>query len=103
VLVSAGQDCHHADPLSDMRVTVDGFRAMARAVKHIADRHCDGRLVAVLEGGYNLHTLPYLVLAIMDELGDLGLDVTEPVPIPTAPEPEEAAEVIAQVRKALAP
>ncbi len=103
VLVSAGQDCHHADPLSDMRVTVDGFRLMARAVQEIADRHCAGRLVVALEGGYNLHTLPYLVLAIMNEIGGLGIDVAEPMPLDPEPEPPEAAAIIAQAREALSP
>jgi acetoin utilization deacetylase AcuC-like enzyme len=103
VLVSAGQDCHHADPLSNMRVTVDGFRAMARSVKEIADRCCDGRLVVVLEGGYNLHTLPFLVLAILDEIGDLGFTVAEPVPLDSQPESRAAAEAIARTREVLSP
>jgi acetoin utilization deacetylase AcuC-like enzyme len=59
VLVSAGFDAHYADPLSDMRVTEDGFRELARRCK--ADR-----VAAVLEGGYDLETLPGLVDAALD-------------------------------------
>jgi acetoin utilization deacetylase AcuC-like enzyme len=54
VLVSAGQDAHKDDPLGGMRLTRDGFGAMAGVVKGIANNCCSGRLAAVLEGGYNL-------------------------------------------------
>ena len=56
VLVSAGFDAHHADPLSDMRVTEDGFRELSRRCRALSDR-----VAAVLEGGYDLETLPDLV------------------------------------------
>ena len=61
VLVSAGFDAHVADPLSDMRVTEDGFRELARRCRALGDR-----VGAVLEGGYNLETLPGLVGAGLD-------------------------------------
>ena len=61
VLVSAGFDAHYADPLSDMRVTDDGFRELARRCRALSDR-----VAAVLEGGYDLETLPDLVDAALD-------------------------------------
>ena len=61
VLVSAGFDAHVADPLADMRVTADGFRELARRSAALG-----GRVAAVLEGGYNLETLPELVDAALD-------------------------------------
>jgi len=61
VLVSAGFDAHTADPLSDMRVTEDGFRELARRCRNLSDR-----VAAVLEGGYELETLPDLVYAALD-------------------------------------
>jgi acetoin utilization deacetylase AcuC-like enzyme len=57
VLVSAGFDAHAADPLGDMNVTERGFAAMCTAVRRIADLHAKGRLVLVLEGGYDLNAL----------------------------------------------
>jgi acetoin utilization deacetylase AcuC-like enzyme len=56
VLVSAGFDAHVDDPLAHMRVTVDGFRELARRCASLAPRTC-----AVLEGGYEIATLPRLV------------------------------------------
>jgi acetoin utilization deacetylase AcuC-like enzyme len=61
VLVSAGFDAHEDDPLADMRVTADGFRELARRCAAMAPR-----VAAVLEGGYELDTLPTLVGAALD-------------------------------------
>jgi acetoin utilization deacetylase AcuC-like enzyme len=61
VLVSAGFDAHVGDPLADMLVTVDGFRELARRSAALAPR-----VAAVLEGGYNVATLPALVGAALE-------------------------------------
>ncbi len=61
VLVSAGFDAHDGDPLADMRVTEDGFRELARRCRALS-----GRVAAVLEGGYELETLPRLVDAALE-------------------------------------
>jgi acetoin utilization deacetylase AcuC-like enzyme len=61
VLVSAGFDAHEDDPLASMRVTEDGFRELARRSAALAPS-----FAAVLEGGYNLTTLPRLVHAALD-------------------------------------
>ncbi len=58
VLVCAGFDAHRDDPLAGMRLTADGFRELARRSAALAPR-----CAAVLEGGYNLETLPDLVAA----------------------------------------
>jgi acetoin utilization deacetylase AcuC-like enzyme len=56
VLVSAGFDAHADDPLAEMEVSEEGFRELARRCAALGPR-----LAAVLEGGYNLATLPGLV------------------------------------------
>jgi acetoin utilization deacetylase AcuC-like enzyme len=61
LLVSAGFDAHVDDPLADMEVTADGFRELARRSAALAPR-----FAAVLEGGYNLRTLPDLVESALD-------------------------------------
>jgi len=57
VLISAGFDAHRDDPLADMRVTEEGYRAMTQSVKAWANVSCRGRIVSCLEGGYNLDAL----------------------------------------------
>jgi len=54
VLVSAGFDSRIDDPLGGFRLTDDDFADLTALVCDIADRHCGGRLVSTLEGGYNL-------------------------------------------------
>jgi acetoin utilization deacetylase AcuC-like enzyme len=61
VLVSAGFDAHVDDPLADMEVTANGFRELAERCAALAPR-----TAAVLEGGYNLATLPSLVEAALE-------------------------------------
>ncbi len=60
LLVSAGFDAHVDDPIAEMRVTADGFRELARRCVSLAPH-----VAAVLEGGYNLTTLPGLVTAAL--------------------------------------
>lgn len=66
VLVSAGFDAHRLDPLGGMNLTEEGFADMCATVKAIADAHAGGRLVLVLEGGYDLEGLAKSVHACID-------------------------------------
>ena len=61
LIVSAGFDAHVDDPLADMTVTADGFREMAARCTQLCPR-----VAAVLEGGYNVATLPALVEASLE-------------------------------------
>ena len=54
VLISAGFDAHESDLLGQMAVTAKGFARLTEIVKAIALKHCQGRLVSILEGGYHL-------------------------------------------------
>jgi acetoin utilization deacetylase AcuC-like enzyme len=77
VLISAGFDAHYRDPLGGMRITQAGFLAMARRLMHLADEFCEGKLVAALEGGYDLRALAECGRSVIDEL---GRDSNEQVP-----------------------
>lgn len=57
VLVSAGFDGHGHDPLGQFELSAEGFADLCASVKSIADEHADGRLVMLLEGGYDLEAL----------------------------------------------
>jgi len=54
VLISAGFDSRVNDPLGDFRLTDQDFADLTKLVRGIADRHAKGRVVSLLEGGYNL-------------------------------------------------
>lgn len=57
ILISAGFDAHAADPLANIDLTDDAFVWMLRRLLELADRHCEGRVLSALEGGYNLEVL----------------------------------------------
>ena len=66
VLVSAGFDPHRNDMA--LNLTYDGFRVITRIVQEIAEKHCEGRLALVLEGGYSLTSLSKGVHAVLETL-----------------------------------
>lgn len=68
LLVSAGFDAHYRDPLASMQLTADGFQHLAKRVVQLAQRHCQNRLVMVLEGGYDLTGLSTSVQACLQEM-----------------------------------
>jgi acetoin utilization deacetylase AcuC-like enzyme len=57
LLVSAGFDAHRADPLASLELEEEDFAWVTERLTEMASRHCDGRLVSVLEGGYDLRAL----------------------------------------------
>lgn len=65
VLVSAGFDAHRDDPLANMRLTEAGFVDLAGAALTLAAEQSDGRLVAILEGGYDQTALSRSVAAVL--------------------------------------
>jgi acetoin utilization deacetylase AcuC-like enzyme len=57
LIVSAGFDAHFADPLAELRVRESDFGWLTERLVEVADRHAGGRIVSLLEGGYNLEAL----------------------------------------------
>ena len=63
LVISAGFDAHAADPLAQLRVREADFAWVTEALCAHADRHCGGRVVSLLEGGYDLEALGRSVAA----------------------------------------
>jgi acetoin utilization deacetylase AcuC-like enzyme len=97
VLVSAGFDCDHRDPLGSMMVTPAGFAAMAASCAELAAASAGGRVVVVLEGGYDLAALVEGADATL-----AGLRGTPPPP-PATGDAARAERVLARVRAAQSP
>src|SRR5262249_23623327 len=57
ILVSAGFDAHKADPLAQMALEDEDFAWAGRQLRAAALKHCQGKLVSTLEGGYDLPAL----------------------------------------------
>ena len=81
ILVSAGFDAHRRDPLAGMEVTEDGFAKLARVLLRTAHEVCDDRVVALLEGGYDLEGLARSTAAVLGEMrGESLADAVTPPP-----------------------
>ncbi|MFK7817895.1 MAG: histone deacetylase, partial [Planctomycetaceae bacterium] len=57
VLISAGFDAHKDDPIGSLGLESEDFATLTNIVMDIADTHCNGRIVSLLEGGYNVDAL----------------------------------------------
>jgi acetoin utilization deacetylase AcuC-like enzyme len=57
ILVSAGFDAHRSDPLANINLVEEDFAWVTRKLLDVARERCDGRLVSLLEGGYDLTAL----------------------------------------------
>jgi len=65
ILLSAGYDAHWLDPLAGERLSIPGYAALVNVLLELADELCGGRLIGVLEGGYNLDVLAHAVLTTL--------------------------------------
>lgn len=96
LLVSAGFDGHWRDPLAGHAMTLEGYGSLARRLVGLADEVCGGRVVVVLEGGYDLGVLAHGVANVARAL--LGEPLADD---PIGPHPLGASthlgDVVAQV------
>ena len=69
LIISAGYDAHHEDPVGGMALTDQAFQCLMQESISLADLHCGGKLLAVLEGGYESRALARCVadaIALLD-------------------------------------
>ena len=100
ILVSAGYDAHHADPIDGamMRLSSAGYAGLIMSLRALAQVLCGGRIVVALEGGYDLTALSWSVRNSIEALLD-----ESPTPDPAGPAPQikvpDIGELIANVRR----
>ena len=68
LMISAGFDAHRRDPLAHINLEAEDFAWATRELMAVARRHCDGRIVSVLEGGYSMDGLAESLAAHLREL-----------------------------------
>jgi len=68
-LISAGFDAHRDDLLGQMQVSESGFAKMTEILIEFANKHCQGRIISMLEGGYDLNGLAESVYEHLKALG----------------------------------
>jgi acetoin utilization deacetylase AcuC-like enzyme len=99
VLVSAGFDIHRDDPLGGMAVTEAGFANMTRILLDIASRHCGGKMLVALEGGYDLNGLTRSVQAMIMEMKGAPISAS----IQGGEPSKGVVQTVASVKEALKP
>jgi acetoin utilization deacetylase AcuC-like enzyme len=88
LLVSAGYDAHWNDPLASLKLSGAGYHRIGAGLAEVARKHTQGRIMAVLEGGYNAEQLAQCLSATMH--GMLGLTAPED---PFGPAPAGETEI----------
>ncbi len=83
ILVSAGFDAHHRDPLGGMSLTDQGYEYMMRILMDAAARNCSGKVILTLEGGYDLTALSESVRRVVTCLATYEPDSGVPMPTPS--------------------
>ncbi len=68
IIVSAGFDAHAEDPVGSLGLETEDFSRLTELVLQVADTHCGGRLVSILEGGYNIDRLADCVVVHLETL-----------------------------------
>jgi acetoin utilization deacetylase AcuC-like enzyme len=94
IFISAGQDASMRDPLGRMFVTGAGYRRMATLLCELADELCDGRLVALQEGGYSAFYVPFCTLAVLEGITGTRTSI---------PDPQEGDDELAQAERDVRP
>ena len=100
VLVSYGFDTHWRDPLGNLLLSAGGYGSLIRSLTSWADDHCDGKIMLVLEGGYDLQAAAACGLSVTSALlGEEWEDTLGPSPFP---EGDAWRTTLAQAKKMLA-
>jgi acetoin utilization protein AcuC len=108
IIRNGGSDPHFNDGLTNLGLSVRGFRMIGERVREMA-KICDGKVIDLIASGYNMQVLPYTWLALICGLAGIELELEEPEPVPSRfkaalalEETEKATEkVVEEVRSNL--
>ena len=100
IIRNGGSDPHFADELTNLGLTLDGFRMVGGKVREVADKVCGGRAVDLVGSGYNQSLLPYGWLSLITGLAGLDVEVQEPFvfSLKTDYRLEETKKVVEEVK-----
>jgi len=78
IVAPSGFDASSYDPLGNMMAHSETFRLMTRMLRSAADESCDGRLLLTHEGGYSAPYVPFIGLAVVEELSGIRTEIDDP-------------------------
>ena len=101
IIRNGGSDPHFADGLTNLGLTIKGFRMIGEKVREMS-RLCGDRAIDFIGSGYNETVLPYGWLALIAGLADWDVEIDEPVPVPprfaTDPSLSRTEKVVEEVK-----
>ena len=68
IIISAGFDAHQSDPLANLNLVESDFKKITAKLKFLANKHCEGKMISMLEGGYDINALERSILIHLKEL-----------------------------------
>jgi acetoin utilization deacetylase AcuC-like enzyme len=93
--VSAGFDAHWNDPITTLGLSTAGFHAISKKLVELAEQHCDGKIVFVLEGGYDPTNVANGAAAVFSALtnSQSKMEANDPSPYPDPDHESRIAEI----------
>ena len=103
IIRNGGSDPHFADELTNLGLSLNGFRMIGSKVREVADKVCDGKVVDLPGSGYNPRVLPYGWLALISGLARFDIELEEPFlfSLKTDYKLEETRKVVKEVKENL--
>jgi acetoin utilization protein AcuC len=102
IIRNGGSDPHFDDGLTNLGMTVAGFRMMGNKIREMTDI-CQGKQIDLIASGYNKQVLPSAWLALLSGIADFPITVEEPVPVPQQLQKDqvlpETEKVLNEVKK----
>jgi acetoin utilization protein AcuC len=99
IIRNGGSDPHFSDPLTNLNLTLEGFRMIGAEVKNLSEI-CDGKEIDLIASGYNLKVLNYCWTALLSALLGIKIDISEPILPQKTKEPlDEVKELIKKIKK----
>lgn len=99
ILVSAGFDMHYTDPVASLSLSTLGYETLFSKILNIASRNCNGKMVAVLEGGYSLGFLGKMASTAIAKMCDVPYTVEDKLQKVSERTEKKTKEVISRVKR----
>jgi acetoin utilization deacetylase AcuC-like enzyme len=99
ILVSAGLDCHYADPIGQLSLSAFCYNDIFRSIMSLASRLCGGRLVLILEGGYGVRFVGRLASTAIARLSQTKYQLEDQVPMVSQRLRHNGERVIEEVKR----
>jgi len=104
IIQNGGSDPHFADTLTQMGLTIQGFRMLGEKTRKLSEI-CEGGVIDLIGSGYNLKVLPYAWLALISGLAGWKIKIEEPLPVPQRFKKDHSIEktkkVVQEIKKIL--